>query len=87
MGATLDLLPRMGCLEWLTGEFFFGMRHRPVLSGVPLFLLLRDSFGLNTRGSGKNRLGMSIIWETLAGRSGRTSSRNGSGARERTCSG
>jgi hypothetical protein len=49
MGATLDLLPRMGCLEWLTvvvGEFFFGMRHGPVLFGVPLFLLLRDSFGL-----------------------------------------
>jgi hypothetical protein len=90
MGATLDLLPRMGCLESLTivvGEFFFAMRHGPVLFGVALFLLLRDPFELIPVDPGTTGLGMSIIWETLAPRSGRTSSQNGSGARESTCHG
>jgi hypothetical protein len=90
MGATLDLLPRMGYLEWLTvvvAEFFFGMGHGPVLFGVPLFLLLRDPFRLIPVDPGKTRLGMSNIRETLAPRSGRTSSQEESGARERTCRG
>jgi hypothetical protein len=89
MGAALDLLPRMGCLEWLTvlGSSSFFMRHGPVLFGVPLFLLLRDLYRANTRGSGNNRVRHVNYWETLERRSGRTSSRDGSGARERTCRG